>query len=261
MNISIPELCLVAMIGPSGSGKSTFVSRHFKSTEVVSSDVCRAMVSDDANDQAATPDAFALLNFIAATRLKAGRLTVIDATSVQAQARKSLVGLARDHDCLPVAIVLNMPEALCLDRNAQRPDRQFGPRVVRQQADQLRRSIRGLKREGFRYVYVLNTPEEVEAVTVERVPLWTNLRHEHGPFDIIGDVHGCFDELALLLGRLGSVDSQRGRCGRNRHFCGSSSGTQSRVRWRFGGSWTGRHRRAEARDEYGDRRGGVVRCG
>ena len=203
MNISIPELCLVAMIGPSGSGKSTFVSRHFKSTEVVSSDVCRAMVSDDANDQAATPDAFALLNFIAATRLKAGRLTVIDATSVQAQARKSLVGLARDHDCLPVAIVLNMPEALCLDRNAQRPDRQFGPRVVRQQADQLRRSIRGLKREGFRYVYVLNSPEEVEAVTVERVPLWTNLRHEHGPFDIIGDVHGCFDELALLLGRLG----------------------------------------------------------
>ena len=195
MKIAIPELCLVALIGPTGSGKSSFASRHFKPTEVVSSDACRAMVSDDATDQAATPDAFAVLNFIADTRLRAGRLTVIDATSVQPQARKSLVALARENDCLPAAIVLNMPEALCLARNEGRPDRSFGPHVVRRQAEQLRRSLRGLKREGFRYVFVLNSPEEVEAVSIERVPLWTNRQHEHGPFDIIGDVHGCFDEL------------------------------------------------------------------
>ena len=203
MKITIPELCLVALIGPSGSGKSYFASRHFKPTEVVSSDACRAMVADDANDQAATPDAFALLNFITATRLRAGRLTVIDATSVQPQARKPLVKLAREHDCLAVAIVLNMPESLCLARNRERPDRTFGARVVRRQAEQLRRSLRRLKREGFRYVFVLNSPDEVEAVTIERAPLWTNLRHEHGPFDIIGDVHGCFDELVTLLKRLG----------------------------------------------------------
>ena len=203
MNISIPELCLVALIGPSGSGKSTFASAHFMPTEVVSSDACRAMVADDANDQSATPDAFALLNFIAATRLRAGRLTVVDATSVQTQARKSLVDLARNHDCLPVAIVLNMPEALCLSRNEGRPDRTFGSRVVRQQASQLRRSLRGLRREGFRHVYVLNSPDEVAAVTIERVPLWTNRQQEHGPFDIIGDVHGCFDELLALLDGLG----------------------------------------------------------
>ena len=203
MKIAIPELCLVAIIGPTGSGKSHFASRHFKPTEVVSSDACRAMVADDATDQAATPDAFALLNFIAATRLRAGRLTVIDATSVQPQARKSLVGLAREHDCLPVAIVLNMPESLCLDRNKERPDRSFGPHVVRRQAEQLRRSLRGLKREGFRQVFVLNSPEEVEAATVERAPMWVNLQDEHGPFDIIGDVHGCFDELIALLKRLG----------------------------------------------------------
>ena len=203
MKIAIPELCLVAIIGPTGSGKSHFASRHFKPTEVVSSDACRAMVADDATDQAATPDAFALLNFIAATRLRAGRLTVIDATSVQPQARKSLVGLAREHDCLPVAIVLNMPESLCLDRNKERPDRSFGPHVVRRQAEQLRRSLRGLKREGFRQVFVLNSPEEVEAATVERAPMWVNLQDEHGPFDIIGDVHGCFDELIALLERLG----------------------------------------------------------
>ena len=203
MKITVPELCLVALIGPTGSGKSSFAASHFKPTEVVSSDACRAMVADDATDQAATPDAFALLNFIAATRLRAGRLTVIDATSVQPQARKSLVALAKEHDCLPVAIVLNMPEALCLARNKGRADRPFGPQVVRRQAEQLRRSLRGLKREGFRHVFVLNSPEEVEAATVERVPLWVNLQYEHGPFDIIGDVHGCYDELAILLEHLG----------------------------------------------------------
>ena len=203
MKIAIPELCLVVLIGPTGSGKSTFAARHFKPTEVVSSDVCRAMVADDATDQSATPDAFALLNFIAATRLRAGRLTVVDATSVQPQARKPLVGLAREHDCLPVAVVLNMSEALCLARNKERPERSFGPHVVRNQAAQLKRSLRKLKREGFRYVFVLNSPAEVEEAFVERMPMWVNRRNEHGPFDIIGDVHGCFEELVILLQRLG----------------------------------------------------------
>ena len=202
MNLEIPELCLVALVGPSGSGKSTFAARHFKPTEVVSSDVCRAMVADDPNDQTATPDAFELLNFIASTRLRAGRLTVIDATSVQPQARKSLVELAREHDCLPVAIVLNMPESVCLARNRGRDDRNFGDHVVRRQAQQLRRSMRGLRREGFRYIYVLDSPEDVEAASIERVPSWTNRQHETGPFDIIGDVHGCFDELVALLERM-----------------------------------------------------------
>ena len=202
MKLTIPELCLVALVGPSGSGKSTFAARHFKSTEVVSSDACRAMVSDDANDQTATADAFALLNFIASTRLRAGRLTVIDATSVQPQARKSLVELAREHDCLPVAIVLNTPESVCLARNRERDDRNFGDHVVRRQSQQLRRSIKGLRREGFRYVYVLNSPEEADAATIERVPSWTNRQDEAGPFDIIGDVHGCFDELVALLEQL-----------------------------------------------------------
>ena len=203
MNLEIPELCLVALVGPSGSGKSTFAARHFKPTEVVSSDACRAMVADDPNDQSATPEAFALLNFIASTRLRSGRLTVIDATSVQPQARKSLVELAREHDCLPVAIVLNTAESVCLARNRQRDDRNFGDHVVRRQAQQLRRSMRGLRREGFRYVYVLDSPEDVAAASIERAPSWTNRQHETGPFDIIGDVHGCFDELVALLESLG----------------------------------------------------------
>src|SRR5438270_13511114 len=203
MKITIPRLSLVVLIGPSGSGKSTFARKHFLPTEVLSSDACRGMVSDDENNQAVTNDAFELLHFIAAKRLALGRLTIIDATNVQSEARKPLVELARTYHCLPVAIVLNLPERLCQDRNQARSERDFGPHVIRQQHSQLRRSLRGLAREGFRHVFVLESPEEVEAATVERVPLWNDKRQEHGPFDIIGDVHGCCDELEALLRQLG----------------------------------------------------------
>jgi len=203
MNIVIPEGSLVALIGASGSGKSTFAREHFKRTEVLSSDFFRGLVSDEENDQAATTDAFDALHYVAAKRLANGRLAVIDATNVQEEARRPLVSLARDHDVLPVAIVLNLPEAVCQERNRGRADRDFGPHVVRRQQQQLRRSLRGLQREGFRYVYVLSTPEEVAGAVIERQPLWTDKRDEHGPFDIIGDIHGCYDELVALLVRLG----------------------------------------------------------
>lgn len=203
MKITIPELSLVVLIGPSGCGKSSFARSHFKPTEVLSSDFCRGLVSDDENAQAATKDAFEVLHFIARKRLAAGRLTVVDATNVQPEARKPLVALAREFHVLPVAIVLNLPEKLCHERNQNRPDRQFGSHVVRSQSQQLRRSLRGLEREGFRHVFTLSTPEEVSSVTIERQPLWNNLKHEHGPFDIIGDVHGCYEELSTLLGQLG----------------------------------------------------------
>jgi len=203
VKITIPELSLVVLIGPSGCGKSSFAREHFKPTEVLSSDFCRGLVSDDENEQSATNDAFEVLHYIARKRLAAARLTVVDATNVQPEARKPLVDLAREFHLLPVAIILNLPERLCHERNQTRPDRQFGPHVVRNQSQQLRRSLRGLEREGFRHVFVLSTPEEVAGATVTRQPLWNNLRHEHGPFDIIGDVHGCYEELASLLGLLG----------------------------------------------------------
>ncbi|MEP6672002.1 MAG: polynucleotide kinase-phosphatase [Chthoniobacter sp.] len=203
MKITIPELALVVLIGPSGSGKSTFARTHFKATEVLSSDACRGLVSDDENNQAATKDAFEVLHFIGAKRLAAAKLTVVDATNVQEEARKPLVALAREYHCLPVAIAFDLPEKLCQERNRGRADRTFGPHVIRQQSQQLHKSIRRLEREGFRHVFVLSSPEEVQAVTVERQPLWNNRRAEHGPFDIIGDVHGSYDELVQLLGKLG----------------------------------------------------------
>lgn len=203
MTLTIPELALVVLVGPSGSGKSTFACKHFRETEILSSDRCRGLVSDDENSQEATKDAFEVLRYIAAKRLAAGRLTVIDATNVQSEARKPLVALAREYHCLPVAIVLNLQERVCQDRNRGRPDRTFGNHVIRQQAQQLRRSLRGLEREGFRHVHVLSSPEEVDAVVLERQPLWCNLKQEKGPFDVVGDVHGCLDELRALLTQLG----------------------------------------------------------
>jgi protein phosphatase len=160
------------------------------------------LVSDDEDDQSATKDAFEVLHFVASKRLAAGKLTVIDATSVQPEARKPLITLAREYHCLPVAIVFNLPEKLCQERNQHRPDRDFGPHVVRQQSAQLRRSLRGLQREGFSNVFILSSPEQVHSAEIVRQPLWNNLKHEHGPFDIIGDIHGCFDELQTLLKKL-----------------------------------------------------------
>jgi protein phosphatase len=203
MKLTIPELSFVVLIGVSGSGKSTFARKHFKRTEVLSSDYCRGLVSDDENSQAATGDAFEVLHFIARKRLAAGKLTVVDATNVQAESRKPLVEIAREFHCLPVAIILDVPERVAHERNKTRADRDFGPHVIRQQGQQLHRSLRGLQREGFRHVHVLKSEEEIEAASIERQPLWNNLKHEHGPFDIIGDVHGCFDELVELLAKLG----------------------------------------------------------
>jgi protein phosphatase len=203
MRIDLPDPSLVVLVGASGSGKSSFAARHFAPTEVISSDFCRGLVADDENDQAATADAFAVLNFIAGRRLAQPRLTVVDATNVQPAARKPLLELARRHDLFAVAIVLDLPESVCQERNRDRPDRTFGPHVVRQQRSQLRKSLKRLRREGFHRVWKLETPEEVEAAELNRTRLWSDRRSEHGPFDVIGDVHGCHAELVALLGELG----------------------------------------------------------
>ena len=125
MPLIIPECALVVLIGPSGAGKSTFAQRHFRPTEVLSSDACRALVADSETDQAATPEAFEVLHFIAAKRLAAGRLTVIDATNVQPEARRPLLALAREYHCLAVAIVFDLPADICQAQNRRRPDREL----------------------------------------------------------------------------------------------------------------------------------------
>jgi polynucleotide kinase-phosphatase len=202
--LTIPELCLVVLIGTTGSGKSTFARRHFKPTQIVSSDACRGVVSDDENDQSATAEAFALAHHIAGVRLRRGLLTVVDATSVQPKAREALVKIAREHDVLPVAIVLDLPESVCRERNATRPDRAHYPaHVISRQRRELRSGLRGLDREGFRKVHVLRSVEEVDDAVIGYDKLFNDRRELTGPFDVIGDVHGCREELESLLLGLG----------------------------------------------------------
>jgi protein phosphatase len=201
--IEIPDFALVVLIGASGSGKSTFAAKHFAGTEVISSDYCRGLVADDETDQSVSGDAFELVAAITEKRLKHRRLTVIDATNVRAADRKMWVQLARRWHALPVAIVVDPGVDVCVERNKGRPDRPFGAQVVLRMTSEIRRGLRGLQREGFRQVWKLGSEAEIEAATVARKPLWTDRRDDAGPFDIIGDVHGCADELQDLMASLG----------------------------------------------------------
>lgn len=205
MRIEIPELSLVTLIGASGSGKSTFSKKYFKPTEVLSSDYFRGIICDDENDQAVSEEAFDALYYIARKRLKAGKLTVIDATNVQQKARAPIAEIASKYDCMLVAIVFDIPEDVCQQRNMSREDRQVEPYVIKKHIRHLKRSIKKLKEEGFKQVYVLRSEEEVNTAEIIRTKLWNNKREIHGPFDIIGDIHGCYDELCQLLEKLGYV--------------------------------------------------------
>ncbi|MGY6658288.1 polynucleotide kinase-phosphatase [Amycolatopsis sp. TRM77291] len=206
MKLTIPDMSLVVLVGASGSGKSTFARTHFAPTQVLSSDYFRGLVADDENDQSASAAAFDVLHYVAAKRLEAGRITVIDATNVQRASRASLLKLAKEYDVLPTAIVLDLPVKVCHERNEARPDRDFGEHVVRRQRGELHRSLKSLEREGFRRVHVLRSEAEVAEAEIVVEPLRNDRRELTGPFDVIGDVHGCREELDELLTELGYVD-------------------------------------------------------
>jgi protein phosphatase len=211
MPFKIPEFSLVLLVGVSGSGKSSFAKKHFKSTEIISSDHCRALVSDDENNQSVTREAFEILHFIAAKRLSFGKLTVIDATNVKPEARQSLLALARKYHALPVAIVFNLPESVCQYRNKRRSDRYLGQDVIHKQYRDFKASLPVLKLEGFKHITFFDSVKDVDAAELELMPPLWNKKAELGPFDIIGDVHGCFDELVELLKQLGYLE-EKGFC-------------------------------------------------
>jgi protein phosphatase len=171
MRIVVPELSFVVLIGPSGSGKSTFARRHFKPTEILSSDTYRGLVTDDENDQTATEDAFDALYSVARKRLARGRLTVLDATNVQLESRKKAIAVAREFDRLPIAIVFDLPDRVCNDRNRSRTDRDWNPYLASTQRQQFLRGMKDLQKEGFRAIYRLSSVEDVDAATVVREPL------------------------------------------------------------------------------------------
>jgi protein phosphatase len=202
MNLTIPELSLVLLVGPSGCGKSTFARRHFRPSEVISSDFFRGMVCDDEGEQAASKDAFELLHQVVARRLAWKRFTVVDATNLQPDARKPFLELIRRFHYLIYAIVFDFPEEVCQRHNTLRQERSVPTRVITNHSNQMRRVPAMLEREGIRILHVFCSPDDLATVTIRRVPLQVDRRTDHGPFDIIGDVHGCFDELLELFDRL-----------------------------------------------------------
>ena len=204
MEIRIPKTALVLLVGASGSGKSSFAKKHFAQYETVSSDACRGIVSNDENNQAASNDAFELFYYIISMRLKKGLLTVADATNIQPDARKKLISIARSFHVLPVAIVFDMPQELCETRNQQRTDRNVPPHVIRRQLQDLKRSLKSIKKEGFKKLYTFRSEEEVNNVpAIVREKLYNDKAELHGPFDMIGD--GCYEELIELLQKLGYI--------------------------------------------------------
>jgi protein phosphatase len=166
--LELPERALVVLVGAAGAGKSTFARSHFAPGEIVSSDECRARVSGDTYDPAASSEVFELLHSLVAERLAAGLTTVVDATNAAAEHRAPLVRLASVHGFAPVAVVLALPERICQERNAGRPDRAVPPVVVRSHARSVRRSVPRLRSEGFREVYILASAEDADAATVVR---------------------------------------------------------------------------------------------
>ncbi|WP_338155521.1 AAA family ATPase [Arsenicicoccus dermatophilus] len=237
--IHVPELSLVVLIGVSGSGKSSFAREKFGPYEAVSSDTCRALVCGDENDQSASADAFELLHHLVGTRLRRGLLTVVDATSTRKEARADLVRVAREHDVLPVAIVLDVDPSVAIERNRHRPERDFGEGPVRRQHRQLKSSLRALQREGFRQVTVLSSEQEIAGARIVRDRLLNDRTDLHGPFDVVGDVHGCLDELLDLLDVLGYVITRDERGGPSTRptptgapwCCSATWSTGDRTRW------------------------------
>jgi protein phosphatase len=165
VDLRIPDPCLVVLVGTSGSGKSTLARRHFLPTEIVSSDACRGLVADDARARDADADAFRLVHLLVATRLRRGRTTVVDATNVQRRSRRTLLAIAGRYERPAVAVVLDLPAALCEERDRERGDEGVGAPVVRAQRRLLDRGLSTLDVEGFAQVVVLRTPAEVEALT------------------------------------------------------------------------------------------------
>jgi len=201
--LGIPSPSLVVMVGPSGSGKSLFCRRSFRGSQVVASDACREIVAGDASDQSASAAAFELAHRMADERLRRGRLTVFDATSVTTGARRDLLDLARRHHLPAVALVMDLPLEACLAHDLARPERRVGRPVIARQVRQLAETLPRLAEEGFAAVHVIKNAGDAALARVTLHPLPCDRSDDAGPFDLIGDVHGCAQELTALLRRLG----------------------------------------------------------
>jgi len=174
MLLQIPDFSLLLLIGNPSCDKSTFVQRHFQAHEILSLESCCRLITDEqVEDARVTQEASQLLKLLVEKRLAAGQFTVIDAPLLSLQQRQPFVALARQYHTWPIALVFEH----CV-------------------------SLSKLKSEGFKEIIIFDSPQAAQSSQLEKIPLRNNLKHQSGPFDIIGDVHGCFDELIALLTQL-----------------------------------------------------------
>lgn len=198
--LQIPECSLVVLCGSAGCGKSSFADRHFTTTQIVSSDHCRAMVADLEEDMSSSHRAFKVFRLIIDQRLSLGRLTVADSTALTSRARRELIALGRKHDFQMVLVVFDMPLPLCVAQNRTR-SRNVPEKVLRSHRRLLDKTLLSIPEEDFDIIYIL-TEDDQQKARVEITPMPVKLPLS-GPFDIIGDIHGCCDELEMLLDKLG----------------------------------------------------------
>jgi protein phosphatase len=205
--LAIPRPTLIILCGPSGCGKSTFANTHFQQTSIVSTDTCRSLVSDDIRNMECSGEAFDLAYTIVNKRLKLGRTTVFDSTALSFHARQKLREIAHAHDFMTLLLVLNTSKEMCMQRDGTRIwPTPVGKDVLNNQFHQFQDSLATITQEGDDGVAIISN-EEVNKLHVRVEPLNTERPEEHGPFDIIGDVHGCLDELRQLLGQLGYLEN------------------------------------------------------
>ena len=202
MQVKVPDYGLIVLIGASGSGKSSFAKRFFRPTEILESDHYRGIVGDDDRSRRTTKDAFDVMDEVAARRLNARRLTVIDATNLERDNRRRYIELSRAHHAPLTAIVFDLPEKHCQAQNEKRGNKASPPHVVRRHCRAVKQSLKTLSKEGYRRRYRMRTADEIDTATMEREPLSCDVRNRPGPFDIIGDVHGCLSELRSMLEKL-----------------------------------------------------------
>lgn len=195
MTITIPKPSLVILVGPSCSGKTTFSKKYFEDDEIISMDL-----NNQGNKKAKENSIDILYNQIS-KKLEIGKIVVLDSSNLIESTRKVLLRFANEFHILPIAIVFNISEKECLKRNESKGI--VSDCLIKAQMTYLNKTLKTIEKEGFSKVYILNDTKDIDRVKIERVELPNNLKHIHGPFDIIGDIHGCFDELIVLLKKLG----------------------------------------------------------
>ena len=166
--IEIRDPSLVVLVGAAGSGKSTFAARWFQPSEILSSDAFREILIGDASDQRATKTAFSIIHREVTKRLHAGRTVVVDATNVDASARRQLIARAGFANVPAVAIVFALPREVVLARNAARPDRVVDPEVVTRHLNRLETALPKIPDEDFKTVATFRSNAEVDGARISR---------------------------------------------------------------------------------------------